>query len=285
LADAVAPGVWWLHETRGSNVFLVEAGDALALVDTGFASSADGIVAEIERVAPGRRLTHVLLTHGHFDHTGAAGELRERLGALVVAGAGDCVLEDGHHVVRVDVGPSHRRRRLLRLVGRARRAPRRLVRELRRLGRPRAPPPPPPEPTPPLRVDVALEGEREITPGLLAVPVPGHTPGSYCFVLPERGVAFVGDLVISHRDGLARSLAFANRDDGAYLDVLRQFAERAPEIGCAGHGPPVVGDFGKQLRALAALPRRSLFDPRQGLRRLRRMRDFSRAISEVRRSR
>ena len=282
------PGVWWLHETRGSNVFLVEAGAALVIVDTGFASSAAGIVAEVARVAPGRAVTHVLLTHGHVDHTGAAAELRERLGAQVVAGAGDCAIEDGRRVLRVAVGPSHRRRRLLGVAGRARRLPRRVLRLVLRLVRRRRGPSvaiPPAARTPTLEIDLALEGEREIVPGLLAVPVPGHTPGSYCYVLPERGVAFVGDLVISHRDGLARSLAFANQDDGAYLEVLRRFAERAPGIGCAGHGPPVLGGFGELLRSLAALPRRSMLDPTQVLRRMRRMRDFSRAVSQTRRRR
>jgi len=45
LADLLAPGLWWLHGTRGSNVYLVEADDGqLALVDT-VASLEEAILA------------------------------------------------------------------------------------------------------------------------------------------------------------------------------------------------------------------------------------------------
>lgn len=59
--------------------------DVNTLVDTG----ADGsVVAEIERHSTGfgkRAVAQVVLTHGHFDHVGGAGALRERYGARVRA--------------------------------------------------------------------------------------------------------------------------------------------------------------------------------------------------------
>ncbi len=36
MADEVAPGVWWLAGTRGSNVFAIELPGQLAIVDSGF---------------------------------------------------------------------------------------------------------------------------------------------------------------------------------------------------------------------------------------------------------
>ena len=49
MADLLAPGLWWLHGTRGSNVYLVESDDGqLALVDTGFSSSAEAIIGELK---------------------------------------------------------------------------------------------------------------------------------------------------------------------------------------------------------------------------------------------
>lgn len=272
MADLLAPGVWWLHETRGSNVFLVEAGDALALIDTGFASSADGIIEELARIAPGRSLTHLLLTHAHPDHTGAAEALRSHFGAQLLAGRGDCTIEAGRAVLSPLANRGPRAPRWLAPLARLRRTARGRGARSERVA---------PEV---LTVDRPLEGELEVASGLLAVPVPGHTPGSYCFVLPERGIAFVGDLVISHRDGLARALARANVDDAAYLEVLRRFADRAPEMGCAGHGPPVLTGFRHQLQELAAQPRRSLWSPRLAMKRVRRMRDFARSISRVRRA-
>src|SRR5690606_2965836 len=115
--------------------------------------------------------------------------------------------------------------------------------------------------TPVVIVDRPLTGEVTVAPGILAVPTPGHTPGSYCYLDEQRGVAFVGDLVISHRDALTRPMPVANADDSLYLASLHSFAQRARQVGCAGHGHPVTEGFGVQLRQLAVMPRRSMLAP------------------------
>jgi hypothetical protein len=84
--------------------------------------------------------------------------------------------------------------------------------------------------------------------------------------------------VISHTDTLARPLKMTNHDDAQYLASLSAFAEHAPEIGCAGHGPPVLEGFGAQLRELASLPRRGMFSPRGMLDRARRLGVFGHRI-------
>lgn len=85
MADLLAPGLWWLHGTRGSNVYLVEADDGrLALIDSGFGSSAAPVLAEVE--AQGRPLAAILLTHAHRDHSGAAAAVRAATGAEVFLG-------------------------------------------------------------------------------------------------------------------------------------------------------------------------------------------------------
>lgn len=261
MPDQIVPGVWWLRGTRGSNVYLVEAQDGqLLLVDSGFATSAAGIVADLAAVARGRPVSQILLTHAHVDHAGAAMQLREQLGAQVVAGAGDCT-SDGRDgwVLHEATGRSHRARRVIqKLLG------------------PVAPPPL-------VIVDRPLAGQVTVAPGILAVPTPGHTPGSYCYVDEERGVAFVGDLVISHSDALTRPMAVANADDTLYLASLHSFAERAPQVGCAGHGRPVTEGFGAQLRQLATMPRRSLLSPFGMLQRARRLRKFASEIARQRR--
>ena len=237
MADEVLPGVLWLRGTRGSNVYLVRGGNgAFALVDTGFASSVGPIIDEVRRLCDPDSVTHVLLTHAHFDHSAAAPELARKLGAQVVAGRGDCVVDSGGAL------------RLDDRYGRVSLRGRRVLRTMLRL----------PSAGERVLVDVPLEGEVELMPGLRAIPVPGHTPGTYCYVAERPGVAFTGDLFISHKDGLARTLAATNADDKLYLATLREFALRAPEAACPGHGRPILSGFRAALEELASGQREPL---------------------------
>lgn len=259
MADHIADGVWWLHGTRGSNVYAVEAGDHLLVVDTGFRNSLEAILAELEEIAPGRRLTRILLTHAHRDHSGAAAALRGETGARVVAGMGDTHLD--HAGFRVLAG------------GRARhRVVSRFARFLARR----------PVTVAGIEVDEALEGDCEVVPGVRAVAVPGHTPGSYCFVLEDRGIAFVGDLVISHPERLARPMAMTNADDRQYLESLAAFAAIAPATGCPGHGHPVIDTFGGRIRETASYPRRHILAPSLIVERARLMARFTARVARRR---
>jgi len=254
LADELMPGLWWLHGTRGSNVYLVEADDGrLVLVDTGFGSSTRAILGEISD--HGGVLTAILLTHMHSDHSGAASPVRAASGAPVFAGKGDCLEREGKWVLRPAVGRTH--------------VSRFVAAWLRHRTAPATP------------VDHPIEGPEEVLPGIRAVPVPGHTPGSYCYLVERLGVAFVGDLVISHEGSLTRSMRLANQDDQLYLQSLREFSVIAPTAGLPGHGVPVLEGFGDALRELAALPRR-----RPGARisreRILRMFRFARGLSRRR---
>lgn len=254
MADLLAPGLWWLHGTRGSNVYLVEADDGqLALVDTGFASSAPAILTEVG--AHGGRLSAILLTHRHRDHSGAAAAVRAATGARLYIGRGDCLVRDGQAFLHTTVGRTHVARFLAGGLQQSHRAD--------------------------VPVDFPIDQQTEVLPGITAVPVPGHTPGSCCFLVDRLGAAFVGDLVISHGGELTRSMRLANHDDRQYLESIRQFAAVAPELGLPGHGEPVMSGFGVALRELAALPRRPL-SPRTLAERAFRMTRFGRDLSRKR---
>ena len=246
MAEQIAPGTWWLHGARGSNVYLIEATDGrLALIDAGFGSGAESVLAEVESVANGRPLSHILLTHGHFDHSGAAGEIRRETGAALAAGRDDChQRQDGQWVLNPNVGRTH----VVRL----------FMRKVLHRGIAETP------------VDTILAGEVEVLPGLRAVPVPGHTPGSCCYVAEAAGIAFVGDIVIHHGDRLTRPLRWANHDDALYLQTLATFAHAAPAAGCPGHGPPLMEGFGDAMRILATIPRGARWEGESRLQALRR---------------
>jgi len=65
------------HTLHGTNTYLVGAGHALVLVDAGEASTSAAWVAALLQVLQqgDRRITDVLLSHGHFDHSGGVSAL------------------------------------------------------------------------------------------------------------------------------------------------------------------------------------------------------------------
>lgn len=211
-------GVWWLRGTRGCNVYVARLPDgSFALVDSGAPGSAEPIVQALKALgAPPGQVRLLLLTHGHWDHAGGAAALRTRLGLRVAAGAGD--LGEGGRL-RSPRG----RRRLL--------------------------------PTP-VQVDLALpmECEGSTAPGVVSIPAPGHTAGSTCYLLPERGLLFLGDVALHSGSRMSRPLSIANEDSAVQERTLQSLAARAPANGAPGHGPPIVGGFDRMLRELAARP-------------------------------
>jgi len=126
-----------------------------------------------------------------------------------------------------------------------------------------------------------IDRRDEVLPGIVAIPTPGHTAGSICYVVEDAGVALVGDLVISHSDGLSRTLVAANSDDETYLKSISDFAGQTPDVGCAGHGLPVMQGFREGLQQLSEKPRERL-RPWQFPHRVKRMFDFYRFLNRRR---
>lgn len=98
------------------------------------------------------------------------------------------------------------------------------------------------------------EAEREIVPGLLAIPVPGHTRGSVAYLLDER-VLFTGDSLAWSRR--AQDLV-AFRDAcwyswGALAASLEKLIHHRFEWVLPGHGWPAHRDPGEMRDRLQAL--------------------------------
>ena len=72
--------------------YLVEAGEALAVVDPSEA-------APVMKALAGRKLTHILNTHHHWDHVGGNLELKETFGAPIIGPA-----KDAARIPGMDVG-------------------------------------------------------------------------------------------------------------------------------------------------------------------------------------
>lgn len=87
IAEPIGKGVFWKRLLMVNMVFIGEPGApdrGWALVDTGIPGSADAIVREArERLGYRGSPCSVILTHGHFDHSGAVRELARRWDAPV----------------------------------------------------------------------------------------------------------------------------------------------------------------------------------------------------------
>jgi glyoxylase-like metal-dependent hydrolase (beta-lactamase superfamily II) len=83
----IAPGVRWLTmplptSLNHINLWLLEDGEGVALVDTGIFSNTSKEVWRQVLAGPltGRKVTRLIVTHAHPDHVGLAGWLTETLG-------------------------------------------------------------------------------------------------------------------------------------------------------------------------------------------------------------
>ncbi len=198
------------------NVFLIDGGSELALVDAGCGYDVEPILKNIrcEGFDP-TRVGLLLLTHAHADHCGAAAALRERLGAKVALSHREAdSLETGD-----EAAISLDRARAEGIYP----ADYRLA---------------------PCPVDRRLAHGDEIACGRLAIraiEVAGHSAGSMCYFLTggERTCLFSGDTVF-----LLGTISLLNCE-GSSLAGYRRDITRLANLGVEallpGHGGFCLG--------------------------------------------
>ncbi len=204
------------------HLYLVR-GEKLALIDSGAADSPEVAVGPALRELglDWSDLDYLINTHGHKDHAGGNGEVKEAAPRAEIA---------LHHAdVYLTAGPEAHLNSptdvsfAMRLMGRADLLPEYEV-TLRKV------------------VGKSVGVDRELSDGdvvdlgqgvrLTTVHTPGHTAGSCCFFWEAGGTAFSGDAVQGHGWRPGNGPVY---HDAVYLDSLDRIGALGAETLCMGH--------------------------------------------------
>ena len=210
---AVARGVWQVG-LRGVNVFLIDSGDGLVLVDAGLRHSPPRITEAIYSLGRlPQDVVAIVVTHAHRDHVGGLAEMKRRTGAEVWMHPADAALVRNGRYGR-PFGRGH---------GRASNS---IAQVMNLLPAPKGE-----------AIAVAHEvSDGEVLPfdGLLALHTPGHAAGHLALLLPrEGGILFVGDAAANVR---RPGLSIMNEDANEGRRSLEKLANLEFATACFAHG-------------------------------------------------
>lgn len=228
----VAAGVFFVAASRTNFAVVVEDGE-VTLVDSGYPEDRDLVVAALRQVRREfKDVAAIVLTHAHADHAGSAEWLRSRWGVPVLCHVEEAPLARGE----VEQGIS----------------PRDILLNLWRPG------------VLPFAWNSVTKGSFDVEPveqvttfddrATLDVPgrpttvfTPGHTSGHVGFHLPERGVLFTGDALVTvdvwdlSRRGPQVIRPPFNHDHQETLASVARFASLEAAAVVPGHGRPYRG--------------------------------------------
>ncbi|MDE6279148.1 MAG: MBL fold metallo-hydrolase [Paramuribaculum sp.] len=153
----------------------------------------------------GWTIEKILLTHGHFDHFGAAAQLSERLGAPIYVHPDDApYLSDTYLNLSGNSGQQM------------------IINHYENFSDGET---------------IRLKANSGFY--LKVIHTPGHTPGSVTFYSPEENAAFVGDLLYQHGPGLT-NFPGGNRRILEESIVNKIFTLPADTLLLSGHSSPIT---------------------------------------------
>jgi len=212
----IVEGVYQI-EGVNCNVYLVEDGDKLILIDTGLPRSAKKIAKFIESL--GRKPTDVstiVLTHFHIDHVGSVKNIKELSNAKVAVGEFDADIVAGK---KAPPKPKNLMFRALSSVIKAS----------------------------PVEPDLLLKDNDKVG-RLVVVYTPGHSDGSISLFDAERKVMFVGDTIRFMDGKLTGPPEQFTLDMNKAKDSIRKISMFDFDIMLSGHGQPLMADASQKVK-------------------------------------
>ena len=201
-------GLSRLSAGGSANVFLLDGRSELALIDTGMPEGVDDVLANIRQADfDPARITKILLTHAHWDHTAGTAGFLNRLSAARV---------HGHALTKATLA-----------------------------GEPGIYLPAYHPPQFPAPVHVVIDEGANVTVGdlpLRVLHVPGHTPDGLAFVFDQSdgAHAFTGDTAIGDQptgDGCVGWFEWVWKSNLAhYLDSIQRLLDLNLSNFYTGHG-------------------------------------------------
>lgn len=207
------------------NVYLVIQGGHVLLIDTATWEYAD----KIRKAVGDLSLTMILLTHGHFDHTGGARKLKEIYGAPVALHRLEGSLLANSKMeaqIQTEIRPLYAKSlegKCVLAMTKKMQAGKQFQKHVRENA---------------FQPDIWLDDNTTLEDyglkNLQILPLPGHTAGSVGFLVEGKHL-LAGDAVF-HLSTVSSAILYENREQA--LASARVIANSGAEIIYPGHGAP-----------------------------------------------
>ena len=227
----ILPRLWEIDEIGSAvHCYLWEWAGGVTLVDCGMPRDGDKILnALVGNGFPVHSVNRIIVTHVDMDHTGGLPAVREGTRAQIVC-----------HVAEKQVMENPGRRRMGSFMMKAPLAMSGLIPGLRQR---------------PVTPQELVEDGQLLPEGFMVVHTPGHTPGHISLLHREARVLIAGDALANRREKLTGPAPAFTPDMATAQRSIWRLAKMYGddfETIVFGHGPPILANGGKRVRALAS---------------------------------
>ena len=211
----IGGGAYGYSAPGDCNMYMVDCGGKLAMIDTGGGRGIPKVLDNIKRMGfESRTLEVAFITHCHYDHIGGNHELKEATGCKIAAHEAE--VEEIETLGELTLYPMARERGLV---------------------------------FKPTKVDIVLKDGQHLQIGDVdfeVIHTPGHTPGGICLLIKEENKTsiFTGDTASARMGQRARMLT------PAWKKSIKRLLGLKPDRIFPGHGVFVLSGAANHLRFL-----------------------------------